>query len=350
MAQYGYAKDTLYIDVPELVEIPASDLAEQRLEEHLANARRLMKKARADSTWRAYQSDWRQFEQYCNSVQLSALPAEAKTLVSFLSSQAGDRKSPSTIQRRLVAIRLVHTGAGFDRPDTDPSILELMKGIRRDWRQPTARKTAAVAADVMAMADSVDQETNKGLRDRALLLFGFAGAFRRSELVAIEIDHLQYQSEGVRVTIPHSKTDQESKGQVIAVRAESESDFCPVQALKDWITVADITSGPVFLRMHRHDRVGDSAMTPQSVALVVKEHALRVGLEPAHYAGHSLRRGFLTAAAREHKSIFKMAEHSRHKSLEVLRQYVEDEQKFDDHAGEGLLRYVDDSDIDVEGS
>lgn len=106
--------------------------------------------------------------------------------------------------------------------------------------------------------------------------------------------------------------------------------------------MGEISSGAVFLRMHRHDRIGESPMTPQSVALVVKDHAGRVGLEPAHYAGHSLRRGFLTAAAREHKSIFKMAEHSRHKSLEVLRQYVEDEQKFDDHAGEGLLRVAAD--------
>lgn len=350
MASFGHAKDTLYIVVADLVEKPSSDLAERCLEEHLANARRLMKKARADSTWRAYRSDWRQFEAFCNNVQLQALPASPRTLVSFLSSQAGERKSPSTIQRRLVAIRLVHTGAGHQRPDSDPVITELMKGIRRDWRQPTARKTPAVATDVIAMADSVDPETNKGLRDRALLLFGFAGAFRRSELVAIEIDHLHYQAEGVRVTIPHSKTDQEAKGQVIAVRAEPDSDYCPVQALKDWITVGDVTSGPVFLRMHRHDRIGTSSMTPQSVALVVKEHASRVGLEPARYSGHSLRRGFLTAAAREHKSIFKMAEHSRHKSLEVLRQYVEDEQKFDDHAGEGLLRGADDPVDDAEDS
>jgi len=149
----------------------------------------------------------------------------------------------------------------------------------------------------------------------------------------------------VKVTIPHSKTDQEHHGQIIAVRAESDSDFCPVQALNDWITVARISSGAVFLRMHRHDRIGDSPMTSQSVALVVKDHAQRVGLEPAHYAGHSLRRGFLTAAARKHKSTFKMAEHSRHELLEVLRQYVEDEQSFDDHAGEGLLQSQGSSEV-----
>lgn len=214
----------------ELIDRPAAEPVERRVEVHLANARRLMKKARADSTWRAYQSDWRQFEQFCDCVRLTALPASVKTLVSFLSSQASERKSPSTIQRRLVAIRLVHTCAGFERPDTDPAITELLKGIRRDWHQPKVQKTAAVAEDVMRMADSVDVQTNKGLRDRALLLFGFAGAFRRSEIVGIEIGHIAYQDEGVKVTIPHSKTDQDAQGQTIAVRAEPGSNYCPVHS------------------------------------------------------------------------------------------------------------------------
>jgi len=311
-------------------------VAKARYEDALDKARVLAKKARADSTWKAYASDWRQFEAWCDSVELPALPAAPKTVAAFLATQAGDHKSPSTIQRRLVAIRLVHTGAGYERPD-DAATAELLQGIRRDSRRPIDQKVAAVATDIMAMADTVDEQSNKGLRDRAILLFGFAGAFRRSELVAIRIEDLAYQDEGVKVIIPRSKTDQDAKGQTIAVPAESGSPYCPVQALRDWITLADVSSGKLFLRMHRHDRIGTTAMSPQSVALVVKEYAQRAGFEPAHYAGHSLRRGFLTTAAREDKNIFKMAAHSRHKSLEVLRGYVEDEQKFDDHAGEGLL-------------
>ena len=320
---------------------PRSPLAQAQLELALERARAIAKKSRADATWRAYQSDWRQFEAYCQQLEFSPLPASEAVLLAFLAAQSDEGKAPSTIQRRLVAIRLVHQGSGFELPDRSFEVSELMKGIRRRWLHPKARKTPAVAADVMAMVDCVDPESNKGLRDRALLLFGFASALRRSELVAIELAHLEYEDRGVKVTIPHSKTDQENEGQKIAVRLEPESSYCPVQAIKDWITVADITSGPIFLRCHRHDRIGKKPMTPQSVALIVKEYALRVGLEPAHYAGHSLRRGFLTAAAQERKSIFKMAEHSRHKSLEVMRHYVDEELKFDDHAGEGLLRSED---------
>lgn len=332
-----------------LVPQSRSAVAKAHYEDALDRARELAKKARADSTWKAYASDWRQFDAWCQRVELPSLPAAPKTIAAFLADQAGERKSPSTIKRRLVAIRLVHSGAGYDKPD-DAAVAELMQGIRRDWRRPSGKKAPAVASDVMTMADSVEPETNKGLRDRALLLFGFAGAFRRSELVAIRIEDLAYQDEGVKVTIPHSKTDQDAQGQVIAVPAEADSAYCPVQALKDWITLADISSGEVFLRMHRHDRLGITPMTPQSVALVIKEHALRVGLESAHYAGHSLRRGFLTTAAREDKNIFKMASHSRHKSLEVLRGYVEDEQRFSDHAGEGLLNKDDPSSDGSDGS
>lgn len=301
------------------------------------NAQRLLRKARSDATWTAYQSDWRQFEAYCQTFKLPALPTTTNTLISFLSKQAADGLAPSTIKRRLISIRVVHKGSGYPPPDDEPAVNELMKGIRRDAQRVPKKKKAALPDDITRMADTVTERTRKGLRDRALVLFGFAGAFRRSELVAIEMDHLTFADEGVRITLPSSKTDQEGQGQVVAVPAEPASPYCPVQALKDWITVAEITSGAIFLRMHKGDSIGKSQMTPQSVALVVKEQAERAGLEPAHYAGHSLRRGFLTSAAQERKNLFKMAEHSRHRSLETVREYVEDAARFDDHAGKGLL-------------
>lgn len=316
-------------------------LQEAELTGFIENAKRLIDKARASSTWTAYQSDWRQFEAYCRTYKLPALPTTTATLLSFLSSQAGDGKAPTTIQRRLITIRVVHKGAGFDPPDEHPSITELMKGIRNNAAWVARKKKPALPAEITRMADAVTPETAKGLRDRALLLLGFAGAFRRAELVAIEIDHLAFVDEGVRVTLPRSKTDQQGKGQEIAIPSEPASPYCPVRALKDWITVGSISSGPIFLRMHRGDSIGRTAMSPQSVALVIKDHAERAGLEPAHYSGHSLRRGFLTSAAKQRKNIFKMAEHSRHRSLETVREYVEDEAKFDDHAGQGLLKSPD---------
>jgi site-specific recombinase XerD len=319
-------------------------LQEAELAAIIANAKRLRTKARSEATWKAYRSDWRQFEAYCEHYKLPALPTTTKTLASFLSSQAGQDKAPSTIQRRLISIRVVHKGSGYPPPDADPAIGELMKGIRRDATRLPKKKKATLPDDITKMADTATERTRKGLRDRALLLFGFAGAFRRAELVAIDIDHLDFVGEGVRVTLPSSKTDQEGQGQMVAIPAEPGVPHCPVQALKDWITVGEIRSGPVFLRMYKGDSVGKTPMTPQSVALLVKDHAERAGLEPAHYAGHSLRRGFLTTAAKERKNLFKMAEHSRHRSLETVREYVEDASKFDDHAGKGLLEVTVDRD------
>jgi len=184
----------------------------------------------------------------------------------------------------------------------------------------------------------VEPESAKGLRDRALVLLGFAGAFRRSELVALDVEDLTERDEGLDVLIGHSKTDQEGQGATIAIPRVAESAYCPVRALRDWLVVGGIEAGAVFRRMHRGDRVGQSRLTAQSVALVIKELARKVELDPARYAGHSLRAGFLTSAARNRASIFKMADQSRHRSLDVLREYVRNEERFDDHAGADLLK------------
>lgn len=256
----------------------------------------------------------------------------------FVASQADDGLNPSTLNRRLAAIRLVHLGAGHASPHNALKVVEVMRGIRRDWAQPPAKKAAAIDEDVKKMVDAVEPETRMGLRDRALLLFGFAGAFRRSELVALNTWNLEEREEGLKVTIEKSKTDQEAQGQVIAIVRQPDSPYCPVQALKDWLTVAEIERGALFRRMFRGDKVGESRLSAQSVSLVVKEYASRAGLEWERYAGHSLRSGFLTSAARNRASIFKMADQSRHRSLDVLREYVRNEELFDENAGEDLLK------------
>lgn len=312
-------------------------LARIELDQAMSAAKRYSKKSRADSTWRAYKNDWRQFEAWCQQLGLSPLPSDPDSVAMFVASQAEKGISPSTLSRRLAAIRLVHLGAGHVSPHNALRVTEVMRGIRRDWAQPQIKKTAALDEDIKKMADAVDPETAKGLRDRALLLFGFAGAFRRSELVALNTWNIEEQDEGLRVTIEQSKTDQEAQGQVIAILRQVGSPYCPVQALTDWLMVAKIERGALFRRMFRFDKVGRQRLTAQSVALVVKEHAYRVGLDSSGFAGHSLRRGFLTSAARRNASIFKMADQSRHKSLDVLREYVRAEDLFEDNAGADLL-------------
>jgi integrase len=270
-------------------------------------------------------------------MQLPALPATSSTVAMFLAAQAQDGFAPATLERRLAAIRLMHLEAKFPSPHDAIEVAEVMRGIRRRWKRPPARKAAAVDNVVRRLLDAVEPQTLRGLRDRALVLLGFAGAFRRSELVALDVVHVHERKEGLSVQIARSETGQDEY-QVIAILRVPDSPYCPVQALAEWRVAARIEGGPIFRRMYRGDRVGVARLTGQSVALVIKALALQAGLDPTVYAGHSLRRGFLTSAARRHASIFKMADQSRHGSLDVLREYVLDEERFEGHAGTGLLQ------------
>jgi site-specific recombinase XerD len=294
--------------------------------------------SRSAATWRAYESDWKRFITWCRSVDRPALPATATTVALFLAAEARTGLAPATLDRRLAAIRLMHVGAKHPSPHDALEVAEVLRGIRRAWKKPPVQKAPAVDQEIQRLVDAVEPQTLKGLRDRALLLVGFAGAFRRSELVALDVEHLTACPEGLSVLINSSKTDQEGQGQVVAIARVQDSPYCPVQALSDWMVAADIASGAVLRRMHRGDAVATQRLTSQSVALVIKGLALKIGLDPARYAGHSLRSGFLTSAARNRASIFKMADQSRHKSLDVLREYVRNEDRFEDHAAEGMLQ------------
>jgi integrase len=167
------------------------------------------------------------------------------------------------------------------------------------------------------------------------LLLGFAGAFRRSELVALNVADVEEVPEGLRVTIRHGKTDQESLGAVIAIiRGEVA---CPVTALQAWLQAAEITEGPLFRPIRRGGHVQAGRLTDRSVANIIKTHAQRVDLDPGLFSGHSLRAGFLTSAAKRGASLFKMMATSRHRSTDTLAGYVRDQELFKDHAGSGLL-------------
>lgn len=179
-------------------------------------------------------------------------------------------------------------------------------------------------------------DTNlNGLRDRAILLLGFAGAFRRSELVALNVADLEFCNSGLRVTIRKSKTDQEGLGATIAISRGSVA--CPVDAVSTWIKAGAITEGPLFRPVTRAGTISSRRLSPRAVAELVKAYARRAGLKAADFSGHSLRSGFLTSAAAHGASIFKMMDVSRHKSVDTLRGYVRDTELFRDHAGTGLL-------------
>lgn len=212
-----------------------------------------------------------------------------------------------------------------------------MRGIRRTIGRKPVGKAPLLPEDLQLLVDASTEDSLDAVRDRALLLVGFAGALRRSELVALRVEHLTHEPQGVVVTIPRSKTDQEGAGETVTLLREPESIYCPVAALQDWLQTSGITDGAVFRRLERRGKVGARVLTPQSVSAIVKSRAEKAGLDSTQYSAHSLRSGFLTAAARNRASIFKMAEQSRHKSFEVLRRYVRDAERFVDHAGAGLL-------------
>lgn len=293
--------------------------------------------SRASSTWRAYESDWRIFVFWCQSVNLQALPATPTTLAMFLAAEAQRGTAPSTLNRRLAAIRLMHLGARVISPHDTVEVHEVMRGIRRLSTRGVIKKEPAVDEQIKSMVDTCDAATFQGLRDRALLLLGFAGAFRRSELVALDVADLKVTPEGLIVLIRKSKTDQESEGQRIAIPRVIESPYCPVQAVLDWIAAAQVEQGAIFRRVIKGNKISEDRLTDQSVAHVIKKLAARAGLIASQYAGHSLRSGFLTSAAAHRASIFKMAAQSRHKSLDVLSGYVRAQELFEDHAAEGLL-------------
>jgi site-specific recombinase XerD len=321
----------------ELVKAPSA-LQSLALEVAAADAETFATASRASSTWRAYESDWRIFMAWCQSVDLPTLPAAPATVAMFLAAQAKNGTAPSTLNRRLSAIRLMHLGARVVSPHNAVEIQEVMRGIRRLSNRGVIKKEAAVDEHIKRMVETVDVTTYQGCRDRALLLLGFAGAMRRSELVALDVAHLKLSDEGFVVTIAKSKTDQEGQGQVVAIPRVAESPYCPVQAVLEWMALAGIEQGALFRRVTKGNKLTTDRLTDQSVARIIKKLAARAGLIASQYAGHSLRSGFLTSAAQQRASIFKMQAQSRHKSLDVLSGYVRAQALFEDHAGDGLLK------------
>jgi len=289
---------------------------------------------KALATRRAYHSDFTLFESWCAEKGVTALPAEPETVAAFLAFEANRGIRPSTLTRRAASIRYAHKLRGNEPPTNSEAVRATLRGIRRSTGTAKVRKAPILAETARAMAQAAPDGL-KGLRDQALLLLGFAGAFRRSELVALDVTDLEETDEGMRVAIRRSKTDQEGKGEIIAIVRGSVN--CPVKAVKNWLQATSITEGSLFRSVTKGGRVGNSRLTDKSVAGIIKTYARRLGLNEADFSGHSLRSGFLTSAARRGASVFKMRDVSRHKSMDVLQSYIRDAELFRDHAGAGLL-------------
>ena len=289
---------------------------------------------KSPGTRRAYASDWRAFSAFCDARGLEAMPATPGTAARFLSLQADSGLKASTIGRRAAAIAYFHKLAGHEPPTSSEAVRATVRGIRRTIGTAPDRKAPATADLILDMLAHC-QPTLAGKRDRALLALGFAGAFRRSELVALQVGDLVEAPDGFRVIIRRSKTDQEGEGQEVAIPHGYK--IRPVEAVQAWLAAAEISSGPVFRPVLKGSRLQGAALSAHSAAQIVKHYAVLAGLDPGSFAGHSLRAGFLTSAAESGASVLKMVEVSRHKSIDMLRTYVRRADLFREHAGAAFL-------------
>jgi integrase len=282
----------------------------------------------ARNTRRAYQSDLRAFMAWGGTV-----PCVPETVVAYLVVHAA-QFSPFTLHRRLVAIGRAHSILGHANPCKSELVRMTLRGIWRMHGRPQRQVQPMLREDVLAMLPHM--KGPRGIRDRALILVGFAGAFRRSELVALQQSDIAFVKEGLTATIRRSKTDQEGIGRKVAI-PYARSHACPVKALSAWLEHAAIRCGPVFRPVKKGGAIGRDALSPQSVALIVKQYASKAGLDIRDYSGHSLRAGLITSAAKAGVSTWKIREQTGHKSDAMLQRYIRDAGLFDGNAAGSVL-------------
>jgi integrase len=284
--------------------------------------RDFIRASKAESTLRGYRADWCEFCAWCSSHGLACLPAAPEAVAGYLADCAA-RLKPGSLQRRLNAIAEAHKAAGAQSPTAAGLVRNTLKGIRRTLGTAPVQKAPALTADIRAMVAVADS----GLiatRDRALLLLGFAGAFRRSELVALDVADLDFGRDGLTVNLRRSKTDQEAAGRKVGVPFGSNPDTCPVRTLQAWIESAELTAGALFRSINRHGHVQPAGLSGIDVARIVKKLAERAGLDPAKYAGHSLRAGHATSAAIAGASERSIMAQTGHRSVQMVRRYIRD--------------------------
>ncbi len=280
-----------------------------------------LKNSKAHNTLRAYQADFKDFSAFCAKSGLNSLPSEPKIVAIYLTHLSSFSKF-STLKRRLASIKVIHRLKGHYIDIKHPIISENLLGIKRKMGVKQTAKKPLLINDLKAIIKVIDEEENvfKKHQNKALMLIGFAGGFRRSELVSVEYEDLDFVTEGVKITVKHSKTDQTGLGMTKAIPYFDNKTFCPVTSLKNWINYSKIDNGKIF------------NISDKTVALTIKKYALLAGLEHKKYAGHSLRSGFATSTAEtgaDERSIMAM---TGHKTTQMVRRYIHESNLFKNNA------------------
>lgn len=299
-------------------------------------ARGYVAASRADATRRAYAADWRAFLAWANEQGQPALPAPPELVSLYLAALAKAGRKVSTIERALAGIAAAHRGSGHPWPKGHPAIAAVLSGIRRTHGSSPTKKAPVEAAELRALVSALDGSLS-GLRDRALLLVGWFGAFRRSELASLSIADVRFTEGGLEVHLRRSKTDQQGEGYAKGLPYASSPELCPVRALRRYLDDAGIDAGAIFRAVDRRGRLGEGALCDKSVARIVQRAAAAAGLDPSRFAGHSLRSGFATTAARQGRALDAIMRQTGHKSERVARGYIRHATLFTENAASGLL-------------
>ena len=291
--------------------------------------------SKAPNTIRAYQSDFRDFRLFCSKNGFKSIPSEPKVVSLYLTHLSTNEAKMSTLKRRLVSIGVIHKLKGHYLDTKHPSIIENIMGIKRRKGSFQKGKKPILINDLKLIVNAIDREKNKEikkLRDRSIILIGFSGGFRRNEIVSLNYDDLDFVTEGLKINIRRSKTDQFGGGSIKALPYFDNSQYCPVVSLKNWINISKINSGPLFRRFSKGSKLSENRLTDQTVALLIKEYLQLAGIDNKNYSGHSLRSGFATSAAEsgaEERSIMAM---TGHKSTEMVRRYIKEANLFKNNA------------------
>ena len=280
-----------------------------------------LKNSKANNTLRAYQSDYRDFSLFCSKNGLSSMPTQPKIIALYITHLSKFSKF-STLKRRIASISVIHKLKGHYLDTKHPIIMENLHGIKRTLGSRQKAKKPLLINSLKKIIKAIDQEKKERDRDRALILIGFAGGFRRSELVSILKEDVELVDEGVKILIKKSKTDQSGEGSVKAIPYFQNQEFCPVVALKKYMTLKKFNSNSEKI----------FKLSDKSVALIIKKYAQIAGLDPTKYAGHSLRSGFATTAAEfgaEERNIMTM---TGHKTTQMVRRYIQEANLFKNNA------------------
>ena len=293
-----------------------------------------LKSSKANNTLRAYKSDFKDFGGFCSKHGFDSLPTEPKVVSLYLTHLSKNSKI-STLRRRLVSIGMVHKLKGHYLDMKHPIIIENLLGIKRVKGSYQNGKKPILINHLKSIINVIDEQKIdeiKKARDKALLLVGFAGGFRRTELISIDHEDLEFVTEGVKIIIKRSKTDQFGEGMTKGIPYFSNQKYCPVNNLKKWLELSNIKSGPIFRRFAKGSVLTNYRLTDQSVVLIIKIYLNLAGIENKNYSGHSLRSGFATVAAEsgaDERSIMTM---TGHKTTQMVRRYIREANIFKNNA------------------